>query len=289
VNVLPFVFAFFLIFAVGSYTFLQSLRATKEEQTHFSAAMRLHEDLNAHTQKKAYRSHLSTEEKKERKEKKIREEAVFYSPRENFPLPQSGKLNLTFLLKEENPLLKRTALDLLRRLYWNSPFYKENFEEEVLGSLLNALKENPNLTSFEQLLALLPTEERPFFYKLIKGTQHYVVGKTDSGYPPLGDFFRIEPAIKGKPINFATTSTHTLAALFGDRAAANILNREKEKWEVKHAQKILTKKELEPFLLHYNVNLANFTHLLAFTKPSNEKKGRLLKDDSTKVQFTVKN
>lgn len=210
-------------------------------------------------------------------------------PRDKFPLPPSGKLNLSFLIKEEKPLLKHTILDLLRRLYWPSTLYRENFEEEVLAVLLKTLKENPHLSSFDQLLTLLPPDQVPLFYKLIKGTQHYVLGKTDSGYPPLGDFFHLDPTAKGKPIQYQAASMQILNALFGDSVAANIVNKEKEKWEEKHTQKILTKKELEQFLMQCHLNLTDFSPLLSFSRPKKGKKGKFLQDAPTKVQFVVNN
>ncbi len=165
-------------------------------------------------------------------------------------LPSVAKWNLSPLISTKNPApyLQKATILLLEELYGHTSFWKEaltqtpDLGERLLASLLekNAEKEKP-----ESLADLFPedTSLQPLFYKMLKGSTVYNSNEK-TGYPPLEDFFCLEPK-NTKTLYFCYASYPALKAFFGSAIAEEIFSLEKEKKKSrKNTLPSLTKQEL---------------------------------------------
>ncbi len=165
-------------------------------------------------------------------------------------LPSVSKWNLSPLISIKNPppYLQKATILLLEELYGHTSFWKEaliqtpNLGERLLSSLLekNAEKEKP-----ESLSDLFPEDPslQPLFYKMLKGSTVYNSNEK-TGYPPLEDFFCLEPK-NTKTLYFSYASYPALKAFFGNAIAEEIFSLEKEKKETRRTTlPSLTKQEL---------------------------------------------
>jgi hypothetical protein len=161
-------------------------------------------------------------------------------------------------------------------------------EQEVLNIIINTAKNNPNVQTFEELLAKIPDNKTPLFYKLIKGTQIYDL-KAGKGYPPLGDYISLDgKSNKKKSINFYRASRPVLSALFGEKVTELIIAEEKRKWEVDHKKKFLTKEQLQAFLSEKcKKNLSDFESLLYFDSSAQKRTQEVVKSDDSALQIRI--
>jgi hypothetical protein len=92
------------------------------------------------------------------------------------------------------------------------------------------------------LLELFPKDEElaAIYYKMIKGT--------NTGYPSLEEYFKIDNAGGKGLIQFRFASTLVLQAIFGEVLTYKILAAERAKWDVNHRKKTLTKDELRKLI-----------------------------------------
>lgn len=287
-NVLPLVTAFILLFAMGTYTLIHKLRGKTEESTHYAGGMRIHHENGMKYQEEIFKL---LDGKEIQKEKQPRNEETQQSnrpveycslrEREN-PLLQS-KLNITFLLNEENAQLKQIAATLIRLLYEHAPFYRQGMENEVLNQVITVLTEYPAIEDFEELFIQCPN-----LYQLIKGTHKYRLHTSD-GYPPLEDFISLDRSeTMKKPIHFTFASRILLEAVFDDpRLVGEIYLGEKERWEEDHKHHQCTKQELEQLLAKRQKSLTDYDSLFFFTT---ERKGTdkyLIYDQASSVQVKI--
>src|SRR6185437_46374 len=107
---------------------------------------------------------------------------------------EAGKFNLfpfIGLVKGDTlaTYLYEPAAELIRTLYQHAPFWKAeaHYEYQILEAFA---KMNPE-TSLYALFSDNPELAR-IFYLMQKGTNTYQL-ENGLGYPPLEDFFRIEP------------------------------------------------------------------------------------------------
>ena len=68
-NILPFVFAFIILFAIGSYTFVHSLKATMQQQFHYKSALAVDRTYASTIQGEIYEKQKGKTASKEEKEK----------------------------------------------------------------------------------------------------------------------------------------------------------------------------------------------------------------------------
>ncbi|MBS0629580.1 MAG: hypothetical protein JSS30_05070 [Verrucomicrobia bacterium] len=285
-NILPLVSAFIILFAIGSYAFVHSLRTTAQESFHYKGALAVERRFANQIQKEIYEAQKAKkEEEKEKTESEQNQNKKFVSHRDKFSTQNNRKI----LIKKlgSDPQLEKVVLRLLKDIYDQTPIYTTNMEHEVVSVLITAIKQNPSAITFEELLPKLPDSQIPLFYKLIKGTQNYELRKSNSGYPALGDFLTLEGK-SIKPINFYYASRTVLKALFGEKLCEQIIIAEKLKWESDHkAAKHLMQKELDAFFTKINVNYSEYEPLLHFSSGASKASQEIVQDESTKLKVRI--
>lgn len=275
-NILPLVSAFILIFGICSYTFFHHFTAAVIEHRHYRGAHKISRTFASRMQRKTFAKIKANNT--ETQKSAITTSTVFHSPRDRFNLSPEGKLNISVLLQEgDRPEKEAIFLELIRNLYEYTPHYKPGLEND----LLEILKQNPKLTSFEELLI-----DAPQFYKFVKGTHQYSLEKFE-GYPALRDFFIIDVKKKSKLINFSYASRPILEAVFGKVLAPQIINEEKHKWESKGKHSPLTQQELEAFLLKKNKNYVKYAPYIFFSGTKHAKTQDVIQEQRSKIQLKI--
>ncbi len=275
-NILPLVSAFILIFAICSYTFFYSASAALLEESHFKGAHKIERLFTSRIQRKLF-SKIKAQGDENSPQSHI-SSTNFHSPRDYFNLPPEAKFNITVLLKEgDRPKKEALFLELIRHLYEFTTVYKPGLECD----LLEALKKNPKLQTFQELL-----KETPELYKLVKGTNRYNLGRFE-GYPALDDFFIFDKTKNAKLINYCHAARPILDALFGRTLAPKIINEEKHKWEQNKKHAPLTKQELEAFLLTQNKNITEYEPLLFFSGTRHAQTQDVLHDGTSNIQVKI--
>jgi len=275
-NVLPLVSAFILIFAICSYTFFYNVSAAVQEKTHFQGAHRIQRKFASLVQSKLYTKMKG--EKGEAKPTSSKEQEEFKSPRDHVNLPPEAKLNIRVLLADGDRLKKEAIfLELTRNLYEFTTIYYPGLEND----LLETLKQNPKITNFDELLP-----KAPKFYKLIKGTHRYKLGRFE-GYPALQDFFIFEESKNGKLVDYCHAARPVLEAVFGKLIAPKIINEEKHKWEQNKKHIPLTKQELEAFLLTISKNIVAYEPFLYFKATRHAQTHEVILDGASRIQLKI--
>ncbi len=179
------------------------------------------------------------------KRKKEFSRADHQEPRNKRTSLSSSKFNLWPLLYDEqssvSKILYDKAIHLIDRLYKREKFYQEAQGKEIAKKILNTMI-GKKATSLAELFPEDPALGK-IFYKMIKGT--------NTGYPSLEEYFKIENCSKTPPIKFSYASTPVLQAVLGEMLTEKILKAEKEKREINSRGKYLTEKQLKDLLLQY--------------------------------------
>jgi len=152
---------------------------------------------------------------------------------------ESSKFNLWPLLNNTNSSsrLYDSAIRLIQILYQDADFYKEakdpGLAKKILAEMTSKKGEDlSQLFSDKQELAKI-------YYKMLKGT--------NTGYPPLGEYFKIEKS-NDPPIQWSYATTPILRAVLGDDATNRVLAAEKAAWEENHRTRVLPKETLRELL-----------------------------------------
>jgi hypothetical protein len=255
-NILPFVFAFILLFASLTLGFLRQHTHSALSETCLDGFNSAHRDLLNKASLMRYKKIKSAPKETPspkrsfsgQGKKKTAGEA--YSKRVFDPPLETSKLNLSSFFERRNDLAQHSlyeiAAGLLRHLYGETLFKKckrEGVEYELLEALYNACQKKEK---FETLLDLYPDspELKELFYKMLKGTNYYALDK-QQGIPPLGDFVTLG---KGASIYFTFASKPLVKALFGEKTALKILSEERKKGEAVGKKSSLTQEELSTLL-----------------------------------------
>lgn len=295
-NVLPLVCAFILIFSLGAYTLLHRLFAVTEEEHDLGGAMRIHQLHVNRTQGKVYEG-LDGEsiEKKssDKKEKKLKENIAYLSPRDKNPPSENAKLSLALLSTKtpssESKLVHKTASALIKRLYEHTSVYRPGLEDEILKTIISLQHKHPQCPDLETLMTFIE-EDRDLFYKLFRGTNEYQLF-TSKGYPALGDFFTLDKE-RPKPIYLLRATKALLLVLFDDPIANQITLIEQEKWKKNHTHEKITKDELNKLYLDMAPRGKLFSEIESiceFNKPKKAKKSAHQPLTDTHTKMTVRN
>lgn len=285
-NVLPFVSAFILIFALCSYAFVHNVTSAIEERVHYSAFQRISRAYDSVCINERFKQFKAVKKNQSPKSKQTKSlsDTPYKSPRERMNKLPEMKCNLRALLDPtHSKTLLPLAQNMVRRLYFLTPFYYPDLEKEILTQIVEALKQHPDCASFEELSSHLPPEKMPLYYKLIKGTGIYKVSTT-TGYPPLGDFFTIRKG-KGAPIHFCFCSAEILEEAVGSRLARLIKEEEKKKWEDDHKHRPLSKAEFERIASAEQKNPADFDTLFSFSTSKHGASYQIIHDEEAKVRI----
>ncbi len=241
---LPFVLSFLLLMVIGSSFLFTSFRSTSLEKTVILAHNRAKLGL---VSKQAEADYKISQPKKSDKDKNNPKEpkekngkvSVYKDKRNKRCGLESSKFNLWPLFKEGSSsiYLYRSAIRLIQILYQDADFYKNapdpHLAKKILDEMISKKGEDlSQLFSQNQELAKM-------YYKMLRGT--------NTGFPPLGEYFKIEKSEKA-PIQWCYATTPLLRAVLGDDATNRILAAEKAAWEENHRKRILPKETLRELL-----------------------------------------
>lgn len=252
---LPFVLSFLLLMVIGSSLLFTSFRSTSLEKTVILAHNRAKLGLiskqaeadykKSKTSKKEDKPNDSISAPSEPKEKK--DKVPVYKDRRNKRCGrESSKFNLLPLMHNKNSSsnLYDSAIRLIQILYQDADFYKNERDPKLAEKILEEM-----LSKKGETLSQLFTENSELakiYYKMLKGT--------NTGYPPLGEYFKIEKSDKA-PIQWCYATTPILQAILGEDATNRILAAEKAAWEENRHTRVLPKETLRQLLLkHTNPN-----------------------------------
>jgi hypothetical protein len=239
---LPFVLSFLLILVLGSSFLFTSFRSTAIEKTVILAQHRAKLGLIS---KQAEADYKKSQAKKEKNPdptptKGKDEKAVYKDKRNKRYGLESSKFNLWPLFQSKNDIeyntLRKSAIRLIQILYQDADFYKEANDSKLAEKILTEMISQKG----EDLSQLFPKNMlSKIYYKMLKGS--------NTGYPPLGEYFKIEKSDKA-PIQWSYATTPTLRAVLGDEATKRILAAEKAAWEENHRTRVLPEETLRELL-----------------------------------------
>jgi hypothetical protein len=254
---LPFVLSFLLILVLGSSMLFTSFRSTAREKAMILAKKNAHLVLISEQAKKEFKKTQPRDDSgKSEKESKDDESAKFVEHRNDRSGMDDSKFNLWPLLHQRDPaladFLQDRAAKLIEILYKDADFYNPHLAQQIIGEI--AGKDASNF------LELFPEDEKlaAIFYKMVKGT--------NTGYPALDEYFKIESKVEDGKIQFRYASTPVLRAIFGEDLTYKILALERVNWEKNHHTKILTKEQLTQLIKSHGSKVFDVNHLdLIFT------------------------
>jgi hypothetical protein len=114
------------------------------------------------------------------------------------------------------------------------------------------------------------------------------LGGTRQGYPPLSDFFVLDPDEK-KAICFCLASTHLLKAVFDPKVIEDILEEEEKKAQAKKSPP-LKKAELQVILGKLGnpkTQMANIEPIMNFKRTGISKKTIVYTDNKTHIRHKM--
>lgn len=252
-NILPFVISILIILGIGVAALSKGHVATAVEKSAIEGYLNAHRKRWNHQEQAFYRkapkgtapqngSSSEREEVADEEEAKIKSRYFRYRRCTH----ESGKFNLFPLIGQApgDPLatyLYEPAAELMRTLYQHAPFWKreEHYEYQILEALA---KKKPDASIYD----LFPDSPKlaRIFYLVQKGTNTYQL-EQGKGYPPLEDFFKIEPTHQQVfVLNFQQAPLPTLQVFLGKELSEKIALLEKG------TNKPLIKKEFESLVEH---------------------------------------
>lgn len=268
---LPFVLSFLLLLVIGSSFLFTSFRSTSLEKTVILAQNRAKLGLISKQAEADYKeiqpnkkdgklndSHSTPREPKEKKDKI----PVYKDKRNKRCGLDSSKFNLWPLLNNKSSsYLYDSAIRLIQILYQDADFYKNERDPKLAEKILKEMTSQKG----EDLFQLFPSATLSnIYYKMLKGT--------NTGYPPLGEYFKIEKS-ENAPIQWCYATTPILRAVLGDEATNRILAAEKAAWEENHRKRILPKETLRELLLKHTNPDFDINQLETIFWFKNDKKG----------------
>ena len=242
---LPFVLSFLLILVLGSSFLFTSFRSTSLEKTVILAHNRAKLGLISKQAEAAYKTSQARKPSSKEGEtcnpakEKNGKVAVYKDKRNKRSGLDSSKFNLWPLLNNKNSskCLYDSAIRLIQILYQDADFYKNQRDPKLAEKILEEM-----ISIKGEDISQLFSENRELakvYYKMLKGT--------NTGYPPLGEYFKIEKS-DAAPIQWCYATTPILRAVLGDSATNRILAAEKAAWEENHRKKALAKETLRELL-----------------------------------------
>jgi hypothetical protein len=242
---LPFVLSFLLLMVIGSSFLFTSFRSTSLEKTVILAHHRAKLGLISKQAEAEYKKSQGKKDPKGQGPAKENNKTAVYKDRRNRrdSVP-SSKLNLWPLFTSqgsvEYQILYKSAIRLLRILYQDADFYKNAKDPELAKKIVDEMIEKKG-EDLSQLFSDNP-ELSKIYYKMVKGS--------NTGYPALGEYFKIEKTQK-TPIQWSYAKTPILRAVLGDDATNRILAAERAAWEENHFKHALPKETLRELLLKH--------------------------------------
>ena len=240
---LPFVLSFLLLLVIGSSFLFTSFRSTSLEKTVILAQNRAKLGLISKQAEADYKKSQPKKEPKNQRpiKEKTNKPAIYKDERNQRDGLPSSKFNLWPLFNStassEYTTLQKSVVRLIKILYQDADFYKNARDPDLADKIVREIiaQKGEELSQFPQNV---PPE---IYYKMLKGS--------NTGYPALGEYFKIEKSVKA--IQWPYAKTPILRAVLGDDATNRILAMEKAAWEENHHKKVLPKETLRELLLKH--------------------------------------
>jgi hypothetical protein len=290
-NILPLIISLLLILGISSMTLLSQRISTEWESISYTGYMRAERNTRNAMARKQYKKLKTSPGESKKSGASDSDHSKYVNRREKHPLPELSKLNLAPLIPDSRSVARslhyETAARLLSSLYQDQLFSQYKFssglEYRLLDHLISAIRSQPKETAFT---AFFPDDSllKEIYYKMLKGT--------NSQYPPLEEYFSIEPEEK-KAIRFHFASKNLLDATFGAKITEEILAIEKQKWEddPKGRQYSLKQGELEALIAKHSspsINLPAFQELTSYAKKQTAARTLVSADEISGVQVRKK-
>jgi hypothetical protein len=262
---LPFVLSFLLILVLGSSLLFSSFRSTTIEKTVILAQNRANLCLMSKQALKDYNQNKKRKNPSEKKPvttstEKPEKVPVYKDKRSKRYGLDSSKFNLWPLINNESQsmVVYKSAIRLIQILYQDADFYKNARDPELAHKIVNEMISKKG----ESLAELFPTNDlADIYYKMLKGT--------NTGYPSLEEYFKIEKTTNTPPINWAYASTSILRAVLGEDTTNRVLAAEKASWEENHRQRILPEEKLKVLLQNHanpDFNITDLNTIFCFSR-----------------------
>lgn len=287
-NILPFLFAFLLVFQFLFTVLQRDLRSAAEEwnfvrSSHFLDRKLLAKEKFRKLPKKKIKNPRSSTEKKKFHPRALREITAGSS---------SSKLDISSLFLFPNNEMASQLQKLLRKilmaLYGDALFIHQGDKKIVCELLIEEFK---SIEMPSSLCSLYPRDSslQAIFYRMLKGTHSYQLDS--SGIAPLEDFFVLSSYPKAKPISFPSASPYLLQILFDKNIADKIVAKERAKSSEAKKPSFLTQSELEDLLAknHMPQEKINASiSLMSFQLPKREPASIVAQDPHTHMQRKYK-
>lgn len=283
-NILPLIFAFLLIFSFFAFNFLKEGKSSFLAESVLDSYNRVESNLQNRAARKTYtKLKGETIQSKTINASRNQQTNNLVSYRTLFPLLETSKFNLAPLIKDGgefklHPLYQPLA-NLLHILYGENLCKTEDMEYRVLDALLPNARKNPDMESLAELVLDDPLIQK-IYYKMLKGTNQYQVGK--EGIPPLEDFITVRK--ENSAIFFSFASPGVLEALLGEEITSRILLEEEKKRKETNKYYYFSKEELQALVMNSPAQFSNFSSLdsyIDYSKQFKSRKERGGKDEKT--------
>lgn len=251
---LPFVLSFLFILVLGSSFLFTSLRSTVIEKTVILAKHRAQLGLITKQAEADYKKGLKNIKRKnaDPTPQRCDKNAVYKDQRNQRDGFNSSKFNLWPLLHGTDMtkfgVFKKSAIRLIQILYQDADFYKDTRDPGLATKIIEAMI-SQKCDELSQFPKDAPAE---IYYKMLKGT--------NTGYPALGEYFKIEKT-GAAPILWAYATTPILRAVLGDEVTKRVLAAEKAAWDEDHHKRVMPKDALQDLLLKHSNPDFDITHL----------------------------
>lgn len=261
---LPFVLSFLLLLVIGSSFLFSSFRSTSLERMVILSQKKAHLLLISEQAIADYKSTIVRKKPEDSKPKETKVKPAIYKDRRNKRQGyEASKFNLWPLLSDKDKTASvhfyNSAIRLIQILYQDADFYKKAHDPDLAKKIVDQMI----LKKGDDFLKLFPKDEHlaQVYYKMLKGS--------NTGYPPLGEYFKIEKTDL-PPLRWPYATTPVLQAVFGEETTLQILAAEKAAWEENHREWTLSEDKLRKLL--QNSNFDN-TLLKAFFSFNRHDKG----------------
>jgi|GEM_PF-1473071 len=256
---LPFVVTFLMILVLGGSLLFTSIQNTALEKKIIFSQKSAHLSLMS-SQALAKYNLLKTRAHPIKKPKAKRQTTLLQKAQTNSRHSRgffhSSKFNLWPLVQDKHSPLSKILYDkavrLIEILYQKESFYQKFHDPELAKKILDAMLENKGEKS---LVSLFPKDPilKKIYYQMMQGT--------NTKYPSLREFFKIEECSKNAPIQFHYASTPVLMAILGKTLGQEVLRSEKEKQKTQNRGTTLTKQQMQQLLLKNPSSEFPFDHL----------------------------
>ena len=287
-NILPLVFAFLLIFSYITASFVRENKSSALIEWTLHGYNHIEKAVRNGIIKRAFDHIKASETSCPVPKDKNSKTPSFISRRISSPPLETSKFYLRAFANTSTTLVSHPLYEplatLLRNLYQERVFKQQNAPPGVEYTLIPLMIQKMNdLPSSRNLADLMPSD--PFlqnlYYKMLRGTNRYSL---QEGIPPLSHFLSLEKSDKVIHLNHA--SEPILEALFGGKITKEILEKEKQQFDLTQKYYAFSKQDFEILLEKHTHEKGIFFYLnslISYTKKVGKKEHLAKRDKITQI------